>query len=284
MKKLLDRDKIFEWLNPVLDAGTFGQGFNPACSNIQEPASSSLTQVSGLECAFDLIDNPPAWLDPDSENYGASGNKEAIGAMFINGVPVSQWSGLYAGSQYQYNKTNIMSNWYEMTTFLHSIVKDYTDKIGYDKDEEVILTDITIIKIAPSNSGNSINMYIKFKYNDLELFGKWVNWGLENTLGYQFICQPLKDNIHEELWIKITGKLKKIISEFLKPKAGIYKMITKELVIYSELGQISRLHKNDIIEVIWSDNNKIKFNYKDKKWQINTPVYWWFNWYFDKIK
>ena len=48
--------------------------------------------------------------------------------------------------------------------------------------------------------------------------------------------------------------------------------------------EILRLKKDDIIEVIKSDTNKIQFNHKDQKLMIKTPTLYWFNYWFEKIK
>jgi hypothetical protein len=281
-KKLLNRDQIFEWLNPVLNADQFSLN-NPTNSGDTISPLMNNSQAFGDKC-FDIIDNPPSWMDSKSDDFIMQGNQEHIGAMYINGVPVTQWGAMYGGSSVAYQKANLMSNWFDIQPFIQTFMNNYVHKPFFEQPEELKLTNITIQKIVPSEAGLGINIYMSFKFNDTELFGKWTKWGIFGNLGYQFMCEPLKTSIPEESWIKVVGNIRKIIEGWLMPKSGIYKTLAKEIIIYSQLGQIGRLHKDDIIEVIKSDKEKILFIYKDQKCYIKTPTYWWFNYYFETIK
>lgn len=278
-KKLLDRDKIFEWLNPVLSAGTT----DPTCGIIVPPSQQG-PQPQGIDCYNDFLDNPPAWLDPSSDEFQLKFDKEYIGAMFINGVPVTSWGALYGGSQYQAQKTNVMTNWFDMGNYLKTIMDGQTIKPFFDNDEKFELTDITIQRMAPTEAGIGLNIYLEFNFDNTHLFGKFSRWGVDDQQGYQFICQPLKDGLEEELWVKATGRLRKILEGWFKPKAGIYECLAKEIIVYGELGQINRVQQGDKIEVVYTDATRIKFNWRDAKWTIKTPTYWWFNYYFLGIK
>ncbi len=280
MKKLLNRDMIFEWLNPVLGPNTvFDQD---GCGSVI--VNPSQNGVVPNDCYDDFLENPPAWLNPDSDEFQMKFDKEYIGAMYINGVPVTSWGALYGGSQYAQQKANVMTNFYDMAHFLKNIMDGQTIKPFFDDTDTFEISEITIQRMTPTESGIGLNIYLQFTFNKTELFGKFVRWGVNDKMGYQFICQPLKDGIPEEMWIKASGRLRKTLEAWFKPKSGIYKCLAKDIIVYSELGQIVRIKSGDVIEVTGADANRIKITWNDTKWQIKTPTYWWFKYYFQTVK
>lgn len=278
-KKLMTREMICEWLNPVLTDMTTS---NPFCQN-------NLLAPSNEEDFSNILIEPPTWLNPECDNDPLNGSmnsgsgKEALGAMFINGMPLSSWGAMYGGNQ-QFWRKNVMNNYFDILHNIRSKMDDINLHDYIDDEVEINITNFIIQRIIPSEAGNGVNIYISFDYNGENVFAKFNKFGIEDSTGYQFLCEPIFNSVTEETWIKVKGKIKNIISDWMCIKSGIYKCMANEVLTYNQFGQLGKLKKDDIIEVIKSDKNKIQFNYKDQKWIIKTPTYYWFNYYFNKIK
>lgn len=283
-KKLLSREMICEWLNPVLSDSTSD---NPFCQNQNIMTPNVQNDFS------DILIEPPMWLNPNgcegdnianntaANYYGPA--KEVLGAMFINGMPLSSWGAMYGGNQ-QFWRKNVMNNYFDV---LHNIRGKMSDINLYDyidNDNEIEITNFIVQRMVPSDAGYGVNIYISFDYNGENIFAKYSKFGIEDSTGYQFLCEPILNSVSEETFIRVKGKIKNILNDWLCVKSGIYKCLANEVLTYNNFGQILRLKKDDIIEVIKSDTNKIQFNHKDQKLMIKTPTLYWFNYWFEKIK
>ena len=135
-----------------------------------------------------------------------------------------------------------------------------------------------MVSISSSIQRNK-NFY-RFKLNDDELWGKFENVGV--NLKPTFICEEIND-IDIENKIRITGKIWNTLINWFKVKTGIYQMQAKNIFVFTELGQLKQISEGDVIEVLHSDENRIKIKHKEIIYLIKQPVYYWFNWYFIKI-
>ena len=293
-KMLLDRKMICEWLNPVLGAGFTG-GFGEAPypgSGMSQDGNNPFIQAPDRNAqrdngiCQDLLDDPPAWLVCNGEDdVIIQGDKEYLGAMYINGVPLSSWGAVFGGNT-QYARKNVMNNWSDVATHMQTLFQDTISKhtTTDNEESEFKIDDVTIQKIAPVESGLGINIYVKFKFNNEEIFGKFQRWGIQGRAGCTFICEPLRNLIHPEMWLRSTGKLKSMIEKWMKPAAGVYKCLAREVIIYNEFGSIDRIERDQAIEVTRSENDRITLNIQGQKWYIKTPTYYWFNYYFALVK
>lgn len=285
--KLLSKDQICEWFNPVLSGETSNNPFDGTgnCDTNFSPINYSNNNPFA-----DILDNPPNWLNPDcnddSSTVGSTGtgaSRDTFGAMLINGVPLSSWGAMYAGNV-QYQKQNIMTNFIDITNHISSYMNNINIQSFDDEDMNFELTNVIIQKIVPSEAGLGVNIYLSFDYDKVNFFANFYKFGVKDNTGYTFICQPLKELLPEEIWIRLSGKLKNMTEKWLQPSSGIYECIAKEVIVYNTFGQIGRLKVGDKIEVIKADTEKIQFNWNQTKWYVKTPTYWWFNYYFNKIK
>lgn len=292
--KMLNRDMICEWLNPVLSGETSQNNpFNNAnsYSNTDNLYIQTPQQLQNIYA--DMIENPPEWLnndgcddDSDGKLIGGSGNRERLGAMFINGQPVSPWSAMFGGgSNHTFQRRNVMQNFVDITNHIQNFMSTLNlQNYVADEDDVIELSNIIIQKIVPSDGGIGINIYLSFDFQKTNFFGNFFKYGINDVTGNVLICQPLKDTLAEENWIKVQGKLRNILEKWFQPKSGVYKCTVKEVIIYNQYGQIGRIKQDDIIEVIKSDKEKIQLNVNNDKWFVKTPTYWWFNYYFTLIK
>jgi hypothetical protein len=268
MKYLCNREQVFEFFNPVLDGSSTG-GTNIQYNNCN-----------------DMIDVPD-WLnpdiDPDADVTLMHGDITSIGTFHLNGVPLSSWSAQRGGSVYGYDKKNSLQQWYYVNALTQYLFPDGIQAYvnGKNSVQEIEIDKLTILKMVPLNIGIGFNLYIKFNIGEAEIFGKFEKFGLE--LKPKFICTEI-EKLKIEDRIRITGKIWNHILNWFKIKPGIYKTIMKEVNVFNELGQLKTVFENNIIEVIYSDNDIIKFKLENNTHIIKKPTYYWFNWYFEKIK
>lgn len=276
--KLLTKDQVVEnFGNPILDPYTYGGGLHQInydpCNNSIVPNTRPQdgSNVAQPVCNTDIIDNPPAFLDPNI--VYKPGEKLTLGATIINGVPLTPWGTLFSGTT-QWHQKNVIGNYQWLDSTMKSL---YPNGIALPSREiqEIELSDIFILKMAPTDSGVGIFVDIEFKLNGQNLIGRFIKW--PNV----FICEPL-NNLQKEDYIRVLGKLKNGLIKWFKPASGVYNFVGRELVVWTELGQIHRLHAGDSIEVIQSTDDKITFMHKDVKYMIKKPTYYWFNWLFKK--
>ncbi len=290
---LMKKDQIFEWLNPILNGDTT-DGFAALTGNCNGNIQTPQNPYTNNDCD-DFMENPPAWLNtcdvPSSPNQvGNVGNgnigRDTLGAMFIDGVPVSNWGAMYGGNAAYFRK-NVMNNFIDVTNHIMAYMNDIT-AVNFnrhdDDDVEFTFTNVIIQKMSPTDSGIGVNIYLSFDLNKTNYFANFYKFGIKDNTGNGLICQPLKDSLSEENWIRVQGKLRNIIEKWLKPTSGIYKCLAKEVLVYNQFGQLNRVKANDIIEIVKSDNEKITIIWNNAKWLIKTPTYWWFNYYFSLLK
>jgi hypothetical protein len=285
MKFLLTKEKVFEnWLNPILSGGTN--------NNIQYPGTFPLPP--GLQnpthvappTANDMIERP-SWLNyegnpaDDTQVLKSGGDILSLGRFYINGVPLSSWSAIGGSSVASANAQHI-NNWYYMDAIMKKTfpngMKAYLNK---NEIAEYNISEVVIQKMKPTSTGVGLNMYLKFKFNDTELWAKYENIGVYEKP--KFLCEEIH-NLKIEDQIKVTGKLNNIIFEWFKAKTGIYKCLAKEVVVLNEKGYYDTITEGNIVEVLHSDKDKIKIKANENIYYVKKPTYFWFNWYFEKRK
>lgn len=281
MKYLLSKEKILEnWLNPFLTGATN--------QNIQYPGSFPLP--AGLENpthipppSMDMIEKPQ-WLDPnytagDDDGKPMKGDILSLGRFYINGVPLSQWSSM-GGSQTAFHKNNQINNWYYMDAVMK---KTFPNGIhaSLNKNEiaEYNISEVVIQKMKPTATGVGLNMYVKFKFNENELWGKYENIGISTQP--KFVCEQI-EKLQIEDQIKVKGKLTNIIYEWFKAKTGVYKCLAKEVLVLNAKGEYDKILEGSIVEVLHSDKDEIKLKTNNTIYSVKKPTYYWFNWYFEK--
>lgn len=275
-KYLKTKKQIFEFFNPVLGPNDFISSNNPDCPSDIHPAFAA----NADQCT-DMYDKP-VWLDPDEDVHMRGGDSLSIGAYYINGAPISSWGARVGGTSTQAYKQQQMQSFYHVQQIKKKLFPNGIEAFFKNKTqaiEELEITKLNIVQMNPGSSGIGLNITIKFCINDDEniIWGKFINYGLD--LQPKFVCEEI-ESLSKENKIKITGKIKNILINWFKVKTGIYQLLNNELIVYTEFGQLKRLHEGAVIEVIYSDEDKITIIYDNDKYIIKKPNYYWFNWNF----
>lgn len=286
-KYLKSKDRVLEsWFNPVLTGAT-NQGsnilppgsFNPGSPFSQEPGG--FTGLQQQPCS-DMIEKP-AWLDNGDASTMRNGDILSIGSFFLNGVPLSSWSANFGG-QGSLTQKNVMKNWHYMDELTKRLFPDGVKAfINRNETTEHVISQLAILRLVPHSNAIGLNAYIRFNLDETEteIWAKFENVGID--IKPRFVCGDLNfEQMSIEQKIKITGRLWNTLSAWFKAKTGIYKCLAKEVLIYSELGQLKRVSEGNVIEVLHADENRIKIKYDDTNYFIKRPTYYWFNWYFEK--
>lgn len=279
MKYLLSKDKVCEnWLNPFLTGAT-NQNIQYPGSTQTNPGYDNPTSAKQYSDPIDI----PAWLNPDEteEVIKMKGDILSLGRYYINGVPLTQWSAI-GGSQVSSFRNQQMNNWYYMDALMKKTFPNGI-KATLNKDEikQYKISEVVIQKMKPTTTGIGLNLYVKFRFNENELWGKYENIGI--TSQPKFLCEQI-DKLDTEDQIKVTGKLKNIIFEWFKAKTGIYKCLAKEVLVINSNGQYDKILEGSVVEVLHSDQETIKIKTNNTIYNLKKPNYYWFNWYFEKRK
>jgi uncharacterized protein YneR len=179
-----------------------------------------------------------------------------------------------------YQQKQTMANWYYIDALTKHMfpngIKAYLDR---DQVTEYVLSKLTILRMAPNSNAIGLNVYVKFNLNEEEIWGKFENIGIDprpKFISSELLTLPI------ETQIKVSGKVWNIMLDWFKVRTGVYKCVAKELLVFSELGQLKRLSEGNVVEIISSDENKVKLKFDDVTYFIKKPTYYWTNWYFEK--
>jgi len=269
--------------NPVLDPSIYGQAGNPfffnsnICGNDTLPPSEA-DQKFG--CSGDILSEPMMWSDPNT--VWQSGKKLVLGATIINGMPLTGWGSMFVGTD-QWQKSNVMSNMQWLDQMVQTVFPRGLGHSKFQTQFQSILA-LSIIEMTPLCSGIGQSLSIEFTLLDGDnkevgpFIAKIKKWPF--TIN-DFVCEPL-NKLQKEDYIKLVGQIRTALIEWLKPTAGIWICTCRELVVWNGLGQIKRLHAGDQIEVLQSNEEKIRFQYDGVEWFIKGPSLMWFNWHFKK--
>jgi len=272
LEKLQSKKSVLENFNPFLTGST---------NNINVLNNQTVDYES---INFNVCD-VPSWIGDeggkDDNNNWIPGSGYSLGAFYINGKPLTSWGAMFGGTS-NIDKKDVMRTYYNITAYIKSkypngfsaFIKDNKDKI-----EIYEVTKLKIMEMIPSTSGIGFNIHLVFNIDDKEIWGKFINVGIDREP--KFICEDIQDMSIENK-LRITGKVWNILLNWFKVKPGIYQCVAKKIFVFNELGQIKELVENNIIEVLHSDDERIKIKYEDKILLIKNPLYFWFNWYFIK--
>lgn len=275
-KKLQDKKSVLENFNPFLTGNTTSStpSFSGECDNSIDYESIN----------FDVCETP-GWLgnDPTMDDNGVwiPSSGYSLGAFYINGKPLTSWGAMFGGKSRD-DKKDMMRTYYNVTAYIKSkfpngfgaFIKSQQNKI-----ETFDITNVKVMEMIPCTNGIGMNMHITFVVNEQEVWGKFVNVGIDKLP--KFVCQDI-ESFSVENKLKVVGKLWNIISDWFKVKPGYYQCVAKKVFVFNEFGQIKELVENNIIEVLHSDDDRIKIKFDDTIMLVKNPVYFWFNWYFIK--
>lgn len=269
--------------NPILDPSVYGQSGNPFYFNSNICGNDVIEPNPGEQkygSCGDIFSEPMMWSDPNT--VWKPGEKLVLGATIMNGLPLTGWGSMFTGTN-QWQQQNVMSNMQWLDQLVHTI---FPRGLGHSKSETIFqsLGKLSIIEMSPLASGLGQSIIIEFYLIESEekevgpFIAKLKKWPFVID---DFVCQPL-EGLQKEDRIKLVGQIKNRIQEWLKPEAGIWVCNCRELIVWNGLGQIKRLHNGDLIEVMQSTEDKIRFRFEGSEWFIKGPTLMWFNWHFKK--
>lgn len=148
--------------------------------------------------------------------------------------------------------------------------------------EEQDIQSLTIQRIL--KNGVSYDVYIRFIIEGKEYWGVVCDITGSNT---NVKSEVFKDHelIQTPEWvIKTKGTIVKYIKEWMTPKSGNYKLLNKEVVCYSrETGNMLKMNKDIVIEVVRSNRNEITVKYKNDYYKLIDDNFVYFNWWFEPV-
>lgn len=276
-KKLLSKEQLNEYFNPVLDGSV----------------TNALQGIINTD-AFDDFYDRPSNLEVDDttscnkftsdKDYYADFGKLYLSATFINGKPLTSWSAKFMNQPGGINhdkKDNMahMANMYHLYNLVKDKVSSFVKQgINTEFEDNLNITNINIIKIIKTD-GINIDFILTFDLNEYKnIFCKFNKFNSNNV---SFICSEIKD-LSKEIQLRIKGKLFNILTNYLVADSGYYTLLSEEFYIFTALGEIKKIYKNSIIEVIKSTKDIINIRIEDKLYIIKKPDYYYFNWYFSK--
>lgn len=181
-------------------------------------------------------------------------------------------------------KSNIAMGQLKMQQITKQVFKDggWGMKITNNLD----LEKLKIIHMFRDENSNTLDLFIEFKFkeNDTTYFGKFSNWGGFNNMTFKsnFLTSS---TIYNK---KVEAILKRIILKWFEPELGDYKLINKKCRTWDSMGDLYELKENARIKVIdvQLENSKPMIHIKigDKFRYITDIDYWFFKWWFEKIK
>ena len=173
----------------------------------------------------------------------------------------------------------------KVTNIIHSLANTSTfrqlkSKFALEEQKFQSLKILRIVKVDNIN----YDVYVSFVIDDEEYFGV-----IENILSKDssFKSEVFKDFdlVQSKEWvIRTKGLIIKTINEWLRVKAGKYKLLNEYIICYSvETGKLLRLEKGKEIEVVKSYDNKILIKFDNEFFNLVNDNFIYFNWWFEKI-
>lgn len=258
---------IFEEFNPVLDGGFIAPNLsnNVGCTDdIIEPSQT--------------ISNNTEVVTPD--NPTILGNTVSFGNYIINGEPITAWTAQTGGGVSRYNDKQVQNRLMQLQQLQNQLFPNGITLINDIDFDSIDITDIKILKMNKEISSGFI-LYVSFKLNNNEIWIKVYNVGVSKK--WDIISVDLK-NMSKEIYLKVTGNVVNKIKNWFKITPGIYRCLADDFFVYSMFGEIKKLERGNIVEVVWSDDVKLKIIINNNEYIIKYPEYYWFNWIFEEIK
>jgi len=207
-------------------------------------------------------------LNPDSARMGISVDNPQLS---VNAFDKHE-DAIRAGISKINNILNSLSN--------SSTYRSLKSKLALEKQK---IQSMKVQRIIKSNEVN-YDVYIAFVIDEEEYYGV-IKDILDDKP--QVISEVFKDSelIQSKEWvIRTSGLLIKAVKTWLKPEKGLYKFLNEELLCYSEkTGDMLKITKGETIQVIGSNNIKIKIDFKGEICNLVNDNYIYFNWWFEKV-
>lgn len=282
MKYLRTKEQVLENFNPYLDGSTSdGVDFTSICFDPNYELPNWMRD--------DSCPDPKAAKKIQQGDTDVRSDRLIPAAIYFNNNPMSAWSAQF-GAHPMSTKKNLMQNYHNATMVIKQMfpngIAAYLNMKTLNDQDVITISGLRIMQMVPCSHGLGLNIYVRFKLNDMEeeIWGKFLNVGNDSELGDrpQFITPDMK-NFDKESQIRVVGRVWSHIKDWFKVKPGVYRSVAREIIVQTELGQYVRILEGDAIDVIHSDENRIKAIYKEKTVFIKKPVYYWFNWYMIKI-
>lgn len=167
-----------------------------------------------------------------------------------------------------------------------SIYANSPGLFGQDTRFNFEIEDLKIVRIY-RNSNGSLDMYLRFEYEEKAYHGTFKNWAavtgskLEtpfyNAVGFS-----------RENHIKFEGVIRRALMNWFKPKLAVYRTLTDVKTYDDSMGSIVMLPVNAVVEVedVFTEEDKpiIYIRYKDILTTITGNDYYYFNWWFQEHK
>jgi len=187
-------------------------------------------------------------------------------------------------------KNNMVNAQNRLMDILKSVFNVDSD-FKISKDIDYKLEKLKINKIFKNNN-ESVDIYIEysFKHDPEKIYdGVFRDWG--GNYKPKFISNILESN-NKLFNNKITGLIKNTLEKWFKPSKGEYFLLKNELNVWNNIGLKETLYLGDkvrVTKVLFNNNNLSKEHtvviLKDnKEYKIKNSDFWYFNWWFEKIK
>ena len=160
-------------------------------------------------------------------------------------------------------------------------------EINFSSELMDIIEDLTIVKIFRNKNG-SLDVYLKFFYEEEVFYGVFKNWGV---IGEPKFASRILDipaiGFYKENRMKIENILKHVLEEWFRPKEERY-VALKDVKVYDMMGNIKHIPKGGKItieQIIAEDHNpEIELIYSDTLYVFKGLDFYFFNWWFDVIE
>lgn len=160
-------------------------------------------------------------------------------------------------------------------------------QIGHNNNNTIFefsIDELSILRIYRNNNG-TLDVYIKFMYNEEVSYGTFKNWGgLQEPTFNSNILNKMEFRVGANL-LKLIGSLKESLKKWFQPLEDNNYVALKDIKVYTQMGNIYILPQgaNVLIEdVIVSDTKPIIYLiYNDNIYTITGLDYYYFHWWFE---
>lgn len=181
-------------------------------------------------------------------------------------------------------KSNIINSQYRLGQITQNVFKN----VGNIRPVPNLELEKLKVLGIDRNESNGIDLLIEFKFKDFDkmptYFGKFFNWGSQNTIS------SFKTNFTSTSVIfnkKVEALLKKTLNKWFEPETGDYRLNNDMVRVFDNIGTIYELKKGAKVTVInvQLENTKPMIHVKvGKNYRyITDSDYWFFKWWFEQI-
>lgn len=232
-----------------------------------------------------IINHKPTELLKESAGFSPSA---AFGATDLSGVNTGGNTARdpnLSFDAWDHEKHNMRDQLKRMSDILMNVFS--SGSINFSQELVDIIEDLTIVKIFRNRNG-SLDIYLKFFYEEEVFYGVFKNWG---TISDPKFVSRIFDipaiGFYKENRIKIENILKNVLEEWFRPKEEKY-IALKEVKVYDYLGNIKYIPKGgkiEIINVISEDHEpEIELMYSNQEYLFKGLDFYFFHWWFSAIE